>query len=74
VLTALNRFLDGRDLIDLATRRNMVLLCHTILHVILWDVDVISTPARHCAPIMNTTFIVADTVDSAGVAPSALLF
>jgi hypothetical protein len=51
----------------------MVLLCHTILHVILWDVDVISTPARHCAAITNTTFIVADTVDGAGAAPSALL-
>ncbi|CAL4939941.1 unnamed protein product [Urochloa decumbens] len=48
VLTALDRFhfhLDARSLLDLATRRNMVLLCHAILLLILRDAGVLGAPA-----------------------------
>ncbi|OQU92402.1 hypothetical protein SORBI_3001G339200 [Sorghum bicolor] len=41
------RFLDGRGLLELlATRRNMVLLCHAILLLILRDAGVLGAPAR----------------------------
>jgi hypothetical protein len=45
VAAALDCFLDWRGLLELATRRNMVLLCHAILLVILRDAGVLGTPA-----------------------------
>jgi len=41
LLAALDRFLDGRGLLDLATRRNMLLLCHAILALVLMDAGVL---------------------------------
>ncbi|KAF8698758.1 hypothetical protein HU200_035014 [Digitaria exilis] len=51
LLAALDRFvvLDGRGLLRLATRTNMVLLCHAILLLILRDAGVLATPARRRA-------------------------
>ncbi|PUZ40692.1 hypothetical protein GQ55_9G444600 [Panicum hallii var. hallii] len=47
LLAALDSLLpEGRGLLDLATRRNMVLLCHAILVVILMDAGVLGAPAR----------------------------
>ncbi|CAD6220234.1 unnamed protein product [Miscanthus lutarioriparius] len=44
--SALDRFLDGRGgLLELATRRNMILLCHAILLLILRDAGVLGAPA-----------------------------
>jgi hypothetical protein len=45
VAAALDCFLDWRGLLELATRRNMILLCHAILLVILRDAGVLGTPA-----------------------------
>jgi hypothetical protein len=45
--SALDRLLDGRGLLELlATRRNMILLCHAILLLILRDAGVLGAPAR----------------------------
>ncbi|CAN6306273.1 unnamed protein product [Urochloa humidicola] len=50
VLATLDRFqLDGRGLLDLATKRNMILLCHAILLVILRDAGILGAPARRRA-------------------------
>ncbi|RLN38795.1 uncharacterized protein C2845_PM01G17890 [Panicum miliaceum] len=50
LLAALDHLLpDGRGLLGLATRRNMVLLCHAILVVILMDAGVLGAPARRRA-------------------------
>ncbi|CAN6294722.1 unnamed protein product [Urochloa humidicola] len=47
VLATLDRFhLDGRGLLDLATKRNMILLCHAILLLILRDAGILGAPAR----------------------------
>jgi hypothetical protein len=45
LLAALAR-LDGVSLLDLATRRNMILLCHAILLVLLGDAGILGIPAR----------------------------
>lgn len=45
VAAALDSLLDWRGLLELATRRNMILLCHAILLVILRDAGVLGTPA-----------------------------
>ncbi|CAL4931547.1 unnamed protein product [Urochloa decumbens] len=56
VLDALDRFhLDGRSLLDLATKRNMVLLCHAILLLILRDAGLLGAPARRRAASSATT-------------------
>jgi len=47
LVSALDRLLDGRGgLLELATRRNMILLCHAILFLILRDAGVLGAPAR----------------------------
>ncbi|XP_062215338.1 uncharacterized protein LOC133915945 [Phragmites australis] len=53
LLSALDRF-HGRSLLDLATRRNMILLCHVIVLVILKDTGILSTPARRRAGAATT--------------------
>ena len=52
VVSALDRFLDdGRGLLELlATRRNMILLCHAILLLILRDAGVLGAPAACRSP------------------------
>nr|CAB3500513.1 unnamed protein product [Digitaria exilis] len=63
VLAALDRFvvLDGRGILRLATRTNMVLLCHAILLLILRDAGVLATPARRraAAPPATATVVAA---------------
>ncbi|CAN6294719.1 unnamed protein product [Urochloa humidicola] len=63
LLAAIDRLhLDGRGLLHLATRRNMVLLCHAILLLILRDAGVLGTPARRRA---TTTGCAATSVVAA---------
>ncbi|EER94695.2 hypothetical protein SORBI_3001G339300 [Sorghum bicolor] len=52
VVSALDRFVDdGRGLLELlATRRNMILLCHAILLLILRDAGVLGAPAACRSP------------------------
>jgi hypothetical protein len=67
LIATADRFLDGRGLLDLATRRNMVLLCHAILLVILRDAGLLGAPTRRRAAATETTDDSATVV----VAPAA---
>ncbi|CAN6312355.1 unnamed protein product [Urochloa humidicola] len=64
LLAALGRFIDGRGLLDLATRRNMVLLCHAILLLILRDSGLLGAPARRRARAETTGCAAAAADDS----------
>ncbi|CAN6306274.1 unnamed protein product [Urochloa humidicola] len=70
----LDRFnLDGRGLLDLATKRNMVLLCHAILLIILRDAGVLGAPARRRAATAATasvTIVAASSVDDDAICSS----
>ncbi|CAN6294720.1 unnamed protein product [Urochloa humidicola] len=73
VLAALDRFhLDGRSLLDLATKRNMILLCHAILLVILRDAGVLGGPARRRASTTAsvTAAVVATASQEEAVCPA----
>ncbi|CAD6204004.1 unnamed protein product [Miscanthus lutarioriparius] len=65
LVSALDRLLDGRGLLEvLATRRNMILLCHAILLLILRDAGVLGTPDRRrsrsgCPPGEATAAVAA---------------
>ncbi|CAL4914907.1 unnamed protein product [Urochloa decumbens] len=70
VLDALDRFhLQGRSLLDLATKRNVVLLCHAILLLILRDAGVLGAPARRRRAA--TTGAATATVEAAETACSS---
>ncbi|TKV95548.1 hypothetical protein SEVIR_9G371100v4 [Setaria viridis] len=65
LLAALDRFPDARGLLDLATRRNMVLLCHAILLVILRNAGILGAPARRRGATATTaSAVVADAADA----------
>ncbi|CAN6300553.1 unnamed protein product [Urochloa humidicola] len=71
----LDRFnLDGRGLLDLATKRNMVLLCHAILLIILRDAGILGAPASRRAAIAATdnslVIVAAASVDDEAICSS----
>ncbi|OEL34819.1 hypothetical protein BAE44_0004165 [Dichanthelium oligosanthes] len=71
MLAALHRFLDGRGLLDLATRTNMILLCNALLIFILRDAGVLGAPARRhrASPAVATTAAAAADAEHACSAP-----
>lgn len=74
LLSALYRFdFDGLGLLDLINRRNMVLLCHAILLIILRDAGILSSPARpRCSRAAATSSaVVADGARGARPLPHA---
>ncbi|CAN6312356.1 unnamed protein product [Urochloa humidicola] len=73
VLAALDCFhLDGRSLLDLATKRNMILLCHAILLLILRDAGILGAPARRRASTTAsvTAAVVATASQEEAVCPA----
>ncbi|CAN6284372.1 unnamed protein product [Urochloa humidicola] len=72
VLAALDRFhLDSRGLLDLATKRNMVLLCHAILLVILRDAGLLCATARRRAATATTgSAVIAAAYDAEAICPA----